>query len=62
MGPLDHPPAAGLDRRRDPANGDLAGHSAFGQDLPAGLVVVAGINRFASTRPTRPSAAGSGNC
>src|SRR5215207_4734883 len=40
---LDHPAAARLDRSWDPAGGDLAHHAALGQDLPAGLVVVAGV-------------------
>jgi hypothetical protein len=43
VGALDHPPVAGLDRRRHPASGDLADHSAFGQDLPTRLVVIAGV-------------------
>jgi hypothetical protein len=33
----------GLDRCRPPAGSDLAGHAPLGQHLPAGLVVVAGV-------------------
>src|SRR5215217_1424157 len=43
VGALDHPPAAHLDRRRHPTDGDLAHHAPLGQHLPAGLVVVAGV-------------------
>ena len=43
MGALDHPPAAELDRGWQPAGSDLGDHLPFGQDLPAGLVVIAGI-------------------
>src|SRR5512132_3633709 len=43
MGALDHPPAGDLDRCRDTPRGDLANHPAFGQDLSAGLPVVASI-------------------
>src|SRR5215217_5947989 len=43
VGALDHPPAARLDRRWHPAGGDLADHAARGQDLPARLVVIAGV-------------------
>src|SRR5215204_7004212 len=43
MGPLDHPPAARLDRCRDAPGGDLAGHPALGQDLPTRLIVITGV-------------------
>jgi hypothetical protein len=43
MSALDHPPAAHLDRRRHPTSGDLAHHAPSGQDLPARLVVIAGV-------------------
>jgi hypothetical protein len=37
------PAAPGLGRRRQPAGGDLTGHPAVGQDLPVGMVVMAGV-------------------
>jgi hypothetical protein len=43
MGALDHPAATRLDRGWHPAGGDLTGYAPLGQDLPTGLVVVAGI-------------------
>jgi hypothetical protein len=43
MGALDHPPATDLDRRWQPTSGDLTDHPPLGQDLPARLVVVAGV-------------------
>ena len=43
MGALDHPPAANLDRCRDAPCGDLTDHPPLGQDLPAGLIVIAGV-------------------
>jgi hypothetical protein len=43
VGALHRPTAAGLDGRWLPAGGDLAGHTPFGQHLPTGLVVVAGV-------------------
>jgi hypothetical protein len=46
MGPLDHPPAARLDRRRQPTSGDLAHHGPLGQHLPTRLVVVAGVQVY----------------
>jgi hypothetical protein len=42
-GPLDHPAAARLNRRWRPTRGDLTPQPAVGQRLPAGLVVVAGV-------------------
>jgi hypothetical protein len=43
MGALDRPAAACLDRCRDAPRGDLAEHGPLDQDLPAGLVVVGGV-------------------
>jgi hypothetical protein len=43
MGALDRPPSASLDRCWQPTGGDLADHAAVGQQLPAGLVVIAGV-------------------
>jgi hypothetical protein len=43
MGAFDYPPATSLDRGRHPTGSDLAGHPAVGQDLPAELPVVAGV-------------------
>jgi hypothetical protein len=43
VGALHRPAAAGLDRGGLPAGGDLAGHAPLSQHLPAGLVVVAGV-------------------
>jgi hypothetical protein len=43
MAALDHPAAASLDRQWDSTGSNLADHPALGQDLPAGLAVVAGI-------------------
>jgi hypothetical protein len=49
MGALDHPPATRLDRCWDAPRGDLARHAAFGQDLPARLVVIAGVQMHHGT-------------
>src|SRR5918993_2821740 len=43
VGALDHPAAAPLDRCRHPTGSDRTGHPPLGQDLPAGLPVVAGV-------------------
>jgi hypothetical protein len=57
MGPLDHPATASLDRRWQPAGGDLAHHPALGQDLPAWLVVVAGVQVHQGSGGERPDQA-----
>src|SRR3954469_8477756 len=43
VGPLDDPAPADLDRRRLPAMGDLAVQAALVEGLPAGPVVIAGV-------------------
>jgi hypothetical protein len=43
MGAFDRPAAPGLDRGWLAAGGDLAGERTVGQNLAAGLVVVAGV-------------------
>src|SRR4029453_4121814 len=53
VGALDHPPAACLDRSWHPAGGDLAHHAPLGQHLPAGLVVVTGIQVHDWNTPIR---------
>ena len=43
VGALDHPAATRLDRGWQPTGGDRTDHAPFGQDLAAGLIVVAGV-------------------
>jgi hypothetical protein len=43
VGPLDHPPAASLNRGWQPTSSDLTHHAPNGQHLPTRLVVVAGV-------------------
>jgi hypothetical protein len=43
LGAFDQPPAAHQDRGRDAPGGNLAHHRALGQDRPAGMVAVAGV-------------------
>jgi Prolyl oligopeptidase family len=42
VGAFNHPASAHLDRCRHSTGSDLSGHPPLGEDLPAGLVVVAG--------------------
>jgi hypothetical protein len=56
VGLFDHPPAARLDRSRHPRLAIWPHHAPLGQNLPAGLVVVAGVqvhDRLGGQRPDR---------